>query len=184
MTKRLIKYAAAAVIMLSAGYIAGRLSSSKAPDVKELQAALEPAIRQNMLGEMTQYLQVGFAGGFTNLKDELQQQYRQDMTNFAIQTLAASNVITNRRLEQLIESIYAAQTEDRHWVATALNQVETNRLQDTTQLANALTTLAVHTDDQLQQTKQDMVQLLSYRPESSLPNKKTNSNNLNERNTK
>jgi hypothetical protein len=177
--KSLIKYAAAAVILISTGYFTGRLSAPKMPDVQQLQATLEPAIRQKVLMDITQYLQGSLAGSFTQLKDELQQQYRQDMTDFAIQTLAATNAMTNQQLEKLIESIYTAQTEDRRWVATALNQVESNRLQDTTQLANAVKTLAVHTEDRFQQTEQDILNFLSYnKADSVIPNKIENSNDI------
>jgi hypothetical protein len=137
MAKGLIKFAAAAVILIASGYAIGLLSAPKTPDIEQLQAALEPAIRQTLLQEMTQYWQVSLASGYAQLKDELQRQYRQDMTDFAIQTLAATNAMTNQQLERLIESIYTAQTEDRRWVATALNQIEHNRLQDKSQFGDA-----------------------------------------------
>jgi hypothetical protein len=151
--KGLVKFAAAAVILITAGYAIGRFSAPKAPDIEQLQAALEPAIRQNLLREMVPYVQAGLANGYTQIKNELQQQYRRDLSDFAIQTLAASNTVTNQRLQQLIEAINTSQTHERQWYATALE------------------TLAVQTEDQLQKTKQDMVQLLSYtQPDSVAPN--------------
>lgn len=175
-TKRLIKYAVAAVIMLSAGYIAGRLSAPKAPDIQQLQAALTPAIRQDLLGEMAQYLQANLTSGFTQLKDEIQQQYRRDMTDFAIQTLAATNAVTNQRLENLIKAVNTSQIEDRRSVAAAIEQIELNRRLDKTQLATGLESLALHTENQIQQTKYDIFRLLSY-TEPQTQNNSTNNTN-------
>jgi len=184
-TKGLIKFAAAAVLLITCGYTAGRLSAPKTPDIEQLRSAIEPAIRQNLLQEMGQYMQVGLASGYAQLKNELQQQYRRDLSNFAIQTLAASSTVTNQRLQELIDAINTAQTQDRRWFATALKQIENNRLQDKNQLADGLETLALQTEDELQRTRQDMVQLLSYNQPSSLnPEELRNPSNTNERSKK
>jgi len=183
LTKGLIKFAAAAVLLIACGYTVGRLSAPKTPDIEQLRSAIEPAIRQNMLQEMGQYMQVALASGYAQLKDELQQQYRRDLSNFAIQTLAASSTVTNQRLQELIDSINTAQTQDRQWFASSLNQIEHNRRQDKSQLAAGLETLALQTEDELQRTRQDMAQLLIYtQPDSIGVDKSNNLNNLNERN--
>jgi hypothetical protein len=159
------------VLLIIAGYAAGRLSAPRGPDAEQLQAALEPAIRQNLLDEMKQYWQLALVSSYVHLKDDLTQQYRRDLSRFAIQTLAASNAVTNELLTELIESINEAQTEDRQWVAAAFEQIELNRLQDNAQLSNAFVTFAVRTEDELQRTQQNMVKLLSYtQPDSSVPN--------------
>ncbi len=118
------KVAAAAVLLIMAGYATGRLLSPKPPDIEQLQAALEPAIRQNILGEMKQYWQLGLTASYAQLKDDLSQQYRRDLNQFAAYTLAASGAATNQLLEELIESINTAQTQDRQWVAAALGEIE------------------------------------------------------------
>ncbi|MFQ6036884.1 MAG: hypothetical protein ACE5NM_13675 [Sedimentisphaerales bacterium] len=179
--KRLIKFAAAVLLVLSTGYTIGRLSARR-PNMEQLYAALEPAIRRKVLEVMQRYWQVALASNYAQLKDELTQQYRRDLSEFAIQTLAASNAVTNQRLEQLIESINTAQIQDRRWVARALEQIELNRLRDKTQLSNGLESLAIHTVDELTRTKEDMLELLSYtQPRSLVPNEFRNSNKTNER---
>jgi len=176
--KRLIKYAAAAVLVLSSGYTIGRLTGPNRLDIEQLRSALEPSIRQNLLQEMSQYWQVGLTSSYAQLKEELQKQYRQDLTDFAIQTLAATNAVTNQRLENLIKAINAYQMEDRRSVAAALEQIELNRRQDNSQLAAGLETLALQTEDQLHQTRQDIVKLLSNsQVDSLIPNKVKNSTN-------
>ncbi|MCX5638985.1 MAG: hypothetical protein NTX52_15020 [Planctomycetota bacterium] len=167
--KGLPRLAAAAVLLIAAGYLAGRLSAPGSPDIQQLRSALEPslksslepAIHEQLLGEMKQYWQLSLVTTYARLKDQLDQQYRQDLNQFAAQTLAASTTVTNHLLEDLITAINAAQMQDRRWVAAALQQIESNRLHDKTQLSNGLATLAVYTDDQLLKTKNDIAQFLS-----------------------
>jgi hypothetical protein len=158
--KGLARLAAAAVLLIAAGY-AGRLSVPP-PDGEQLQATLEPAIREALLGEMTEYLRLALAGSHAQLRDELSEQYRRDLGQVATQTLVASGAVTNRLLEDLIESISAAQIQDRRWMAAALEQIESNRLQDKDQLSDALVTFAVRTEDELIRTRQNMAELFSY----------------------
>jgi len=174
------KVAAAAVLLIMAGYATGRLLSPKPPDIEELQAALEPVIREKLLVEMKQYWQLGLTASYAQLKDDLSQQYRRDLNQFAAYTLAASGAATNQLLEELIESINTAQIQNRQWVAAALGEIELNRLQDNAQLSNAFATFAVRTEDEMLRTKQNMAQILSYtQPDSLVPTRFTDPNNLN-----
>jgi len=160
--KSLSKIAAAAVLLIAAGYATGRLSGPRPPDMEQIRAALEPKIRQNLLDESKQYLQLGLANGYVRIKDELSRQYRQDLNRVALQTVAASNAVTNELLAELIESINEAQNQDRQWVVAAFDQIESNRLHDRNQFGNALATFALQTEDELMRTKQDMAHFLSY----------------------
>lgn len=189
----LMKVAVAAAILIAAGYMLRWLSAPRPPDIEQLQAALEPslraslepAIRQDLLEEMKRYWRLGLASSYVKLKDELNQQYHRDLNELAAQTLAASGVATNQLLEELIEAINAAQMQDRRWVAAALEQIESNRLQDKTLLTNGLETLAFLTEDGLQRTKQDMVRLLvNTQPDSLSPNVSETSNIPKERSEK
>ena len=175
----LTKIAAAAVLLIIVGYAAGRLSAPKPPDIEQIQATLEPAIREQLLGEVKQYLQLGLASCYVRLKDDLSQQYRSDLNQYAAQTLAASGAVTNQLLEELIESINAAQAQDRQWVAAALEHIESNRIRDNAQFSNALVSFADQTEEELLRTKQDLAQMLSFytQPDSSIPKEFENSNN-------
>ncbi|MCP4607992.1 MAG: hypothetical protein GY845_04685 [Planctomycetes bacterium] len=168
-----IRFAAAAVILIMAGYATGRLLSPKPPDMEQIRAVLEPEIRKNVLGQVNQYLESGLTASFTQLRDDLAQQHQRDMNQYVAYTLAASGAATNQLLEELIESIDQAQTQDRQWVATALGEIELNRLEGDAQLSNAFATFAA-------QTKQDMAQILSFsQPDSLVPTRFTDPNNLN-----
>ena len=183
--KSLTKIAAAAVLLIAAGYATGRLSVPRAPDMEQIRVALEPEIRQNLLGETKQYLQLALANGYMRIQDELRQQYREDLNRYAVQTLAASNAVTNELLTELIESINATQAQDLRRIAAALEQMELNRLHDKTQLVSGLETLAYQTEDELQRTRQDVVNFLSYaQPGFSIPDEIKNSDNSNERTEK
>ena len=172
-TNSFTKVAAAAVLLIIAGYATGRLTSPKPPDIEQIQDALEPAIRNRLADEMKQYLLLGLTNSYIRLKDDLTQQYRSDLNQYATQTLAASNTVTNRLLQELIESINAAQTQERQWVAAGFEQMELNRQRDNAQLTNAFATCAVQTEDELER-------LWSYaQPDSSVPNESENPNNLN-----
>lgn len=81
-TKFPIKAAVAAALFIvagTAGYVGGRLSTPPPPGAEQLQAALEPAIRQNLLEDMSRYWQVSLTNSYTRLKDELSEQYRRDI---------------------------------------------------------------------------------------------------------
>ncbi len=172
-TNSFTKVAAAAVLLIIAGYAAGRLSAPRGPDAEQLRTVLEPAIRSRLLGEMKQYWQLALTSSYAQLKNELSQQYRSDLNQFAAYTLAASGAATNQLLEELIESINTAQTHDRQWVSAAFEQIELNRLRDNAQLSNAFASFAVQTEDELER-------LRSYtQPDSSVPNESENPNNLN-----
>lgn len=175
------KFAAAAVLLIGAGYATGRFSAPQAPDMEQLQAALEPAIRKNVVAQLSSDLQLGLANGYLQIRDELGEQHRQDMGWFAAQTLAASNSVTHELLAALIESIDAAQTQDRQWFTAAIEQVELNRLRDSAAFAS----FAVRTEDDLERTKRGVVQLLSYGlPRGPATYEFENSNNPDERGKK
>jgi len=145
---RLMKLAAAAVLMIGAGYIAGRLSAPEPVNVQELQAALEsslksslvPAIRQELLNEMDDRWQSTLAVSNTKVKDELARQVRRDLAEFATQTLAASGTRTDQRLNELIRLIEAARIQDRQRMASAFDYIESR-------FGNSLVTLAARTDE-------------------------------------
>lgn len=177
------RLAAAALVLMAAGYAVGRWSAPRPPDMEQIRAAIEPAIRRDLLDETRQYVQLSLANGYLQVKDELSEQYRQDLSRVAGQTLAASNTITNELLTQLIDAISTVQVTDRQRFAAALEQVELNRLRDRNQLSSAFATLAVRTEDELMRTKRDVAQALTYAlPDSLIPYESENPDNSSERN--
>lgn len=143
------KLAAAAVLMIGLGYAVGRLSAP-GPDMEQLHSALETSLRASLVEEMDRRWKSAFAVNCVQLKDDLQQQVRRDLTEFAIQTLAASNTRTEQRLIQLIDLIETARARDRRQIAAALEKIEF----DKSRLGRGLVALAAQTS-KLHGTKQD-----------------------------
>ncbi len=162
------RFAAAAAVLLFAGYAFGRLSAPRPPDLDQLRealapslaASLEPAIRERLVQDLRQQYQLALAGTYVRVKEELTEQYRDDLNRFAVQTLAASNAVTNELLTQLIQSMDTAKAQDLRRIAQALYQIEHNRVQDKTQLASGLQTLAYHTENELTRTRRQVAQFL------------------------
>ena len=134
-----IKFAAAAVLMIGFGYIGGRLSARQPLDIEELQAS----IKKDLTEEMNERWQSAFAVHSSQLKDELQQQVRRDLTEFAVQTLSASGTMTNQRLMELAQLIEDARIKDRQRIEKAFRQMELYQ----TQLGKSLVAIASRTND-------------------------------------
>ena len=171
-----LKLSAAAATLLFVGYAVGRLSAPRPMDLQELRdaltpslaASLEPAIREKLIADMRHHYQLGLASTYVRVKDELTEQYRNDLNRFAVQTLAASNAVTNDLLTQLIQSLDTAKVQDFRRIALALYEIERNRVQDKTQLTSGLQTLAYRTENELTRTRQQFAQLLTdVRPEDA-----------------
>jgi hypothetical protein len=170
----LLKAAAAVIFLIAVGYAAGRFSEPRSPDMGQIQAALEPAIRVKLLREMTQYLQIGLASNYVQLKGELTEQYQNDLQQAALEILNASSAVTNNLLEELIQSIATAQVQNTQWVAAALEQTEQNRLADKTVLGNVFLNFASQTTHDLQQTKQNVAVLAKYLTDTNIDNPNLN----------
>jgi hypothetical protein len=163
-TRASLNFAAAAVVLL-VGYLAGRAAAPDMNQIREaltpsIAASLEPALRQKLVAEMRDDYQVALAGTYVRLKEDLTQQYRDDLNRFALQTLAASNATTNALLAELVQSLDTAQAQDQRRIALALAQIEAKRMQDKTQLAAGLQTLAYRTQDEFALTKKVLARFL------------------------
>ena len=177
----ILRWTAAAVLMIGLGFVAARLFAPGTPDIEQLRAdletslkaTLEPQIRQNLTEEMNAQWQAVLVESYGRLKDELSRQLRADMNEYALQTLGVCSAATNKLLTELIVAIDTTQQRDRHRIADVFEQIEKDRLRDRNVLGKGLATLAVRTEDQLVRTRNDMAKLLfnantdgSYKPET------------------
>jgi len=147
-----LKFAVAAILLIAAGFIAGRFFSPE-QDIEALQTPLETAVTQNVLAQINEQWQKEYARNYTQIKDELSRQMSHEMAELTEQTLAASSTITEQRMKELIQLIEAARVKDRQWIAAALEQIELNRRQDNARIGN-LVTFAAQTN-QSQQIEQN-----------------------------
>ena len=144
------RMAAAAVLLIAVGYFTGWLLSARSPDVQQLQAAIETSLKaslertieKSLLEQLSRDRELALERHYVRLKDELTRQLHQSVSDFAVQTLAASQAVTDRRLADLIQLIEAARTVDHYQIRMALDRMESNRLQDKTQFGKGLVSLA------------------------------------------
>ncbi|MBN2130338.1 MAG: hypothetical protein JW741_12620 [Sedimentisphaerales bacterium] len=69
---------------------------------------------------MKQKYQLALAHTYVQIKEELTQQYRDELNRLAVQTLAASNATTNQLLVQLLDVVKAEQDKHLRRIAVAL----------------------------------------------------------------
>lgn len=144
-----VKFAVAAMLLIGIGFMYGR-RYVPAVNMEKLQAAIEPAIQQQMQEQWRQ----AYAAGLDRIKNELAQQMSRDISEIAEQTLTASETMTDQRLNELIQIIEAARAKDRQWIAAAIEQIELNRRRDNARIGNGLVALASRTND-LQQIEEN-----------------------------
>jgi hypothetical protein len=174
---RIARFAAAAVLLIVVGYIVGRVSSPRVVDTKQFHHALRE--------EWNRDLQLALANWDARLKNELGQQFRGELNDSAVQTLTTSGAMTNELLAKLIEAISAAQTQQRHDIVAALEQMEFNRLKDSSQIRNDFARFAVLTSDEFERTKQDIAKWIAYgRGDGFIPGELKSLTPLNERSKK
>ena len=137
------KLTAAAVLMISVAFLAGRFSAPKPLDTE----ALQTSIRQELLNEMENRLQTVIASQRESLKQELHQQVGHDMKLFAEQILTAVGNFTDQRFLEFAQMVEAARIKDRQRVAAAFNYMGSR-------FGDGLVTLAAHTSE-LERTEQN-----------------------------
>jgi len=145
----LAKLAAAAVLMIGAGYIGGHLSAPEPMDMQQIQASLEsslksslePALRRDLLNEFDNRLQLALAADNDALKQELARQVRRDMETYAEQTLTTVSNLMEQRLMNFARMLEEARIKERRHVAAAFDYMGS-------QFEDGLVTLAAQRDNQ------------------------------------
>ena len=147
---RLMKLAAAAVLMVGAGFIGGRLSAPKPLDIKQLQTAmesslkssLEPALRRQLQDEFENRMQLVLSAERDTLKQELARQVSRDMKKYAEQTLTTVGNLMDQRFFNFARMVEEARIKDRQHVAAAFDYMGSR-------FGDGLETLASRTDNLL-----------------------------------
>ena len=145
---RAMKLATAAVLMIGAGFIGGRLSTPEPLDMQELQATLEGslkaslelAVRRQLLNEIDNRLQLALAADRDTFRQELARQVHRDTETYAEQTLTAVGNLTEQRLMEFARLLEAARIKERQHVAAAFDYMGSR-------FGNSLVTLATRRDN-------------------------------------
>jgi len=135
----MVKWAAAAAIVLAAGFGVGKVTSAN-PDVQQVRAAIEPEIRQQLRQEFAQLL-------------------RDQLDKTASATLIASGEQTKQLVEDFAKALETKRAGENRAIYAALNNLDSQRLADYVSLKKELDTVAVLTDASLRRTQQQLVQL-------------------------
>src|SRR6266699_1564040 len=139
----LVRWAAAAALMIGIGFGVGRFAAPATADAGKIRAAIEPAIRQQLRQEFTQLL-------------------RDELDKAASATLAASGEQTKHWVEDYAQALETQRTEDNQAIRAALNKLESQRLADVVSLKKDVDTVAWWTDAGLRRARQELVQLADY----------------------
>ncbi len=150
LARPLVKWAAAAAIVLATGFGVGRLTSATA-DAEKLRAAIEPEIRQR-------------------LRLELAQLVREELDKTASTTLTASTDQTRQALAEFAKVVEGKRVDDIQAIYASLDKLDSQRLADYVSLKKDVDTVAVLADASLRRTQQQLVQLADYTQRASLSN--------------
>lgn len=150
-----VRMAAAAVLVLTAGIVVGRVTGPRPVDVNRLRtevavsvvADLRQVVQDDVLTEVDRRVQAALSANEAQLERQVAEQIRGDLRAFAAQFMSDSQALMDRRFAELIELIEAARLKDRQRVAKAFEQIELNRLRDRREIGFDLRSLAVQTAD-------------------------------------
>jgi hypothetical protein len=139
----LLRWAAAAVLMIGIGFGVGRFATPATANAGKIRAAIEPEIRQQLLQELTQLL-------------------RTELDKTASATLAASGEQAKHWVEDYAQALEAKRAEESRAIYADLSRLERQRLADFVSLKKDVDTVAVLTDAGLRRAQQQLVQLADY----------------------
>lgn len=129
---RLARIAAAAVLVLGAGIVIGRMTAPRPVDAERLRtdletsilASLKPAVQESVLAGLDERLAAALAGNDTRVRAEVAEQISRDLESFASRFASDSEERMDKRFAELIDAIEAARVTDRRQVARALEQIK------------------------------------------------------------
>lgn len=131
--QRAVRWAAAAVLLLSAGLAVGRLSAPRV-NPSELRTELLPILRA-----------------------ELRNEFQADLQAVA----RAANTQTDRKLDELAQNWAAARQQDQQTTVALYARAEQQRRSDLAWIRRDLETVAVNADERLDTTQRTLGQLAS-----------------------
>jgi len=139
----LVRWAAAAALMIGFGFGVGRFATPATANAGKIRAAIEPEIRQQLRQEFTQLL-------------------RDELDKAASATLAASGEQAKHWIEDYAQALETRRTEDNQAIYAALNKLESQRRADVVSLKKDVDTVAWWTDAGLRRARQELVQLADF----------------------
>ncbi len=157
-----VKWGMAALFILGIGFGFGRIFKASSQEVKKLEAAMLPRIREQLREDFRAALQAGLASTQNGATNEFRQAVHTAFTEWTANQNATANSETHRLIAALTESIIAARAEDREATLALLKKLEQQNLAAFALLKKNLETVAVVADNRFHQTETQLGQLISY----------------------
>jgi hypothetical protein len=139
---RISRWAVAALFLISAGYLVGRVGKPAQPDMEQLAASVAPIVTETILAEVAEPLASSTEASCERLKGELYARMHRDVRSALGQSLAVYEAELDERLAKLVQLIEATRALDRQRVTKALERIEANRLEDKARLGTHLVSLS------------------------------------------
>ncbi|PYI86891.1 MAG: hypothetical protein DME26_08040 [Verrucomicrobia bacterium] len=166
-----LRWAAAAAVLLFAGFGFGRAMSPTPPNAAMIRAAIEPSLKSSLETDLRQRLarefedkwQADLATARVKLLVEYKKQLQSELAGAADTTLAAALAEAQRLLAEFSNAETEKRVEDKQALLTVLKEMETKRLTDNAALRKDVETMAVLTELAFRSAQQEMVQLASDR---------------------
>lgn len=147
---RIWRWAVAAVLLIAAGYVAGRASAPTSPDIQQLSNSVTPMVAESVLADVERRLTSRAERDYTRLKREIYAQTNNDIGSSMAENLALYEATLDKRLTDLVQLIEATRALDRRRITKALEHIEANRLEDRERFRGSLVTFAAHVNKPIQ----------------------------------
>jgi hypothetical protein len=162
-----VKWAAAAAVLLFAGFGFGRAMSPTSANAAAIRAAIEPSLknfveaglRQQFAQELRDKWQIDLASTRVRLVAEYQRQLADELAKATDAMLTAANADTERLLADFARTENERRAEEKQTLIVLLKALETMRLSD----RKDLETLAMLTEASLRSARQEIAELASDR---------------------
>jgi len=161
-TNPLFKWGIAALLVLSFSFGFGRLSARTAPDLKQIQTALAPALREQLRKELTADLQSALSASSVAITNEFRSGLRSEFEQWAVSSINNSRLETDRVLASLVQSGDALRQEDHQTVLALVQKLEQQHRADYAKLLKKVETVALVAEERLQRTQTQIGQLVAF----------------------
>ena len=158
----LLKWGMAALLVLGLSFGLGRLSARTAPDLKQIQTALAPTLREQLRTELTTDLHSALSASAVALTNNFRRDLQAEFEQWAALSFNNSKLETERMLAGLIQSDGALRQEDRQKVLALVQKLEQQHRTDYANLLKKVETVALVAEERLQRTQNQIGQLVAF----------------------
>lgn len=158
----IIGYFAAACVLITTGFMAGRgFGSSMDVEVLRQQIAesIQPQIEDCVTASVLNTLETSIPEEYSKVKTALSDQIATGLEDYTKQVVMRNDIQTYRLLAELIDAIQTAQVQNREWALTAMGALEEQRLLEQEQVRSEMAAFVVYTDQELDRTRRELQNL-------------------------